>query len=206
MIITAHILLAPRSTGSLRAASRWVKALVIIFIIISRIQPFTELTTGQRCPKNQMHSLGLVTKETHNSWFFFSSATHFLLSKEEMMVTSTTATVHLERMLMSLMDPTIQLSVLINIISALCKEKNTLMFMRYLWSHLHLLKYIIYAYVYMKVYTQWWLSDEECTCQCRKCRRRRFNPWVGKIPWRREWQSTPVFLPGESHRQRSLAG
>ena len=32
------------------------------------------------------------------------------------------------------------------------------------------------------------------------------DPWVGKIPWRREWQSTPVFLPGEFHGQRSLAG
>ena len=33
-----------------------------------------------------------------------------------------------------------------------------------------------------------------------------FNPWVGKIPWRRAWQPTPVFLPGESHVQRSLVG
>ena len=32
-----------------------------------------------------------------------------------------------------------------------------------------------------------------------------FHPWVGKIPWRRAWQPTPVFLPGESHGQRSLA-
>ena len=32
------------------------------------------------------------------------------------------------------------------------------------------------------------------------------DPWVGKIPWRRAWQPTPVFLPGESHRQRSLVG
>ena len=70
-IITAHILLAAGSTGSLRAASRWVKTLVIIFIIILCIQPFTELTTSQLYPKNQMNSLGLVTKETHNSWFFF---------------------------------------------------------------------------------------------------------------------------------------
>ena len=31
-------------------------------------------------------------------------------------------------------------------------------------------------------------------------------PWVGKIPWRREWQPSPVFLPGEFHGQRSLAG
>ena len=34
----------------------------------------------------------------------------------------------------------------------------------------------------------------------------RFDPWVGKIPWRRAWQPTPVFLPEESHRQRSLVG
>ena len=33
-----------------------------------------------------------------------------------------------------------------------------------------------------------------------------FDSWVMKIPWRRSWQPTPVFLPGESHRQRSLAG
>ena len=33
----------------------------------------------------------------------------------------------------------------------------------------------------------------------------RFNPWVGKIPWRRTWLPTPVFLPGKSHEQRSLA-
>ena len=31
-----------------------------------------------------------------------------------------------------------------------------------------------------------------------------FDSWVGKIPWRRKWQSTPVFLPGKSHRQRNL--
>ena len=34
----------------------------------------------------------------------------------------------------------------------------------------------------------------------------RFNLWVGKTPWRREWQPTPVFLPEEFHGQRSLAG
>ena len=33
-----------------------------------------------------------------------------------------------------------------------------------------------------------------------------FDPQVGKIPWRRAWQLTPLFLPGESHGQRSLAG
>ena len=39
-----------------------------------------------------------------------------------------------------------------------------------------------------------------------QCRRPGFYPWVGKIPWERKWQPTPVFLPGESHRQRSLVG
>ena len=45
-----------------------------------------------------------------------------------------------------------------------------------------------------------WLSGEEPAY-----RRLRFDPWVRKIPWRRKWQPTPVFLPGESHGQRSLA-
>ena len=48
-----------------------------------------------------------------------------------------------------------------------------------------------------------WLSGKESACQCRRCQ---FSPWVGKIPWRRKWQSTPVFFPGKSHGQRSLAG
>ena len=42
--------------------------------------------------------------------------------------------------------------------------------------------------------------------QCRRLKRRRFDPWVRKIPWRRAWQPIPLFLPGESHGQRSLAG
>ena len=33
-----------------------------------------------------------------------------------------------------------------------------------------------------------------------------FHPWVRKMPWRRKWQPTPVFLPGKSHEQKSLAG
>ena len=37
-----------------------------------------------------------------------------------------------------------------------------------------------------------------------KCRRAGFSPQVGKIPWRRKWEDHPVFLPGESHGQRSL--
>ena len=49
-------------------------------------------------------------------------------------------------------------------------------------------------------------SSKEPPCQGRRCKRRGFDPSVKKIPWRREWQPSPVFLPGEPHGQRSLAG
>ena len=49
-------------------------------------------------------------------------------------------------------------------------------------------------------------SGKEPARQCRRRRRRGFDPQIGKIPWRRAWQPTPVFLPGESCGQRSLAG
>ena len=41
---------------------------------------------------------------------------------------------------------------------------------------------------------------------CLECRRPGLDPWVGKIPWRRKWQPTPVLLPGESHGGRNLVG
>ena len=49
-------------------------------------------------------------------------------------------------------------------------------------------------------------SGKEPTCKCRRHKTHGFSPWVGKIPQRRAWQPTPVFLPGESHGQRSLVG
>ena len=51
-----------------------------------------------------------------------------------------------------------------------------------------------------------WLSGREFTCQCKRHRRHVFDPWVGKIPWRREWLLTPIFLPGKSHGQRNRVG
>ena len=63
----------------------------------------------------------------------------------------------------------------------------------------------MYIYIYICISISigllWWFSDEESTCQCRRLR---FNPWVRKIPWRRKWQPTPVFLPGESHEHLRL--
>ena len=52
----------------------------------------------------------------------------------------------------------------------------------------------------------WWLHGKQPACQRRRCRRRRFDPWVGKIPWRRKWQPTPIFFPGKFHGQRRLVG
>ena len=49
-------------------------------------------------------------------------------------------------------------------------------------------------------------SGKESACQCWRHKRCGFDPWVGKILWRRAWQPTPEFLPRESHGQRSLAG
>ena len=49
-------------------------------------------------------------------------------------------------------------------------------------------------------------SSKKPACQCRRHKKYSFDPWVGKIPWRRAWQSTPVFLSEESQGQRSLVG
>ena len=49
-------------------------------------------------------------------------------------------------------------------------------------------------------------SGKEPICHCRRHKRHGFYAWVGKIPWRRAWKTTPVFLPGKFHGQRSLAG
>ena len=49
-------------------------------------------------------------------------------------------------------------------------------------------------------------SGKESACQCRSCKRHRFDLSVRKIPWSRKWKLTPVFSPGESDGQRSLVG
>ena len=49
-------------------------------------------------------------------------------------------------------------------------------------------------------------SGKEPDGQCRRHKRCRFSPWIRKIPWRRAWQSTTAFLPGDPHGERSLVG
>ena len=52
----------------------------------------------------------------------------------------------------------------------------------------------------------WWCSYKESTCQRKRHKRCRFDPWVGKIPWHKKCQYTPVFLPGKFQEQRNLVG
>ena len=51
-----------------------------------------------------------------------------------------------------------------------------------------------------------WLSGKRIRLPMQEMQETQFNPWVGKVPWRRKWQTAPVFLPGNFHGQRSLAG
>ena len=64
-------------------------------------------------------------------------------------------------------------------------------------------KYLSLLVVMVVVGSPRWLSGKEFACQCK---RRKFNPWVRKIPWSRKWQPAPVILPGKFQGQRSLAG
>ena len=59
----------------------------------------------------------------------------------------------------------------------------------------------ISSVVFSQVGLPRWLSGKESACQCKRLR---FDPWVRKMPWRRKWQPTPVFLAGKSHGQRTL--
>ena len=75
---------------------------------------------------------------------------------------------------------------------------------RFLPEHIHLL--LFKHTCTQNEASQGALVVKEPTCQCWRYKSCGFYPWIGKIPWRRAWQPTPVFLPGESHGQRSLVG
>ena len=69
------------------------------------------------------------------------------------------------------------------------------------WSNIgELIKLMDYQ---RKVGLPRWYNGKESACQCR---RHTVDLWIGKIPWRRKWQPTPVFLPRKFHEQRSLTG
>ena len=91
-----------------------------------------------------------------------------------------------------------------------------------IWLHMHPSYYInlsLLSFSMITVTTTWnysclsclqgfqgGASGKEPAYQCRRLKGCGLGPWVGKIPWRRKWKPTPVFLSGESHGQRSLAG
>ena len=88
--------------------------------------------------------------------------------------------------------------------NSLIRWLNSRTYSFYLFSRISI--YLIQLFHTIKVSSStlpWWLRWQRI---CLQCRRPRFDPWVRKIPWRREWQPTSVFLPGESHEQRSLVG
>ena len=68
--------------------------------------------------------------------------------------------------------------------------------------HVHLPTHVIFTFIYTCDNTRASLVAHTVT----QCRRPGFDSWVRKIPWRRQWQPTPVFLLGKCHGQRSLAG
>ena len=89
------------------------------------------------------------------------------------------------------------------ILKVLC-FKNTFYFnLGFLWC---ILSHVLKVFYRHTCRLPMWLSGKESACQCRRHRRLGFNSWVGKSPWRKKWQHTPVFLPGESQGKRSLAG
>ena len=76
----------------------------------------------------------------------------------------------------------------------------------YGWVLAKISVYLIYCSTYTFLWTPSMAQQWRIHLQCRSHRRHRYYLWVGKIPWRRAWQPTPVFLPGESHGQRNLEG
>ena len=80
----------------------------------------------------------------------------------------------------------------------------------YFWIFCSVLFWCVYVYTRNTLFLidillyglPWWLSGKDLACNVGN----RFDPWVMKIPRRRKWQSTPVFLPGKSHGQRRLTG
>ena len=69
-----------------------------------------------------------------------------------------------------------------------------------LYFHFHLSQGIFYNLGYLFWASQVGISGKEPACQCRRCKRHAFNAWVRKIPCRRKWQPTPVFLEKPMNR------
>ena len=88
------------------------------------------------------------------------------------------------------------------------KKENAVLYTHtHLYTHMHT-HTLIHTHVRAHTHTHTGFPGVTCgkesTCQYRKLKRCGFDPWVGKIPWSRNWHPTPVILPAKSHGQRSL--
>ena len=72
------------------------------------------------------------------------------------------------------------------------------------WNHVSIMPLLLNSVV--ASYLLGFPGGSDSKSVCLQCGRPGFNPWVGKIPWRRKWQPTPVLLPGKFHGLRSLVG
>ena len=72
-----------------------------------------------------------------------------------------------------------------------------------MWQCVSYQRNMVITYLYWVHGLVWWLRRYRIRLQCGKPG---FDPWIEMMPWRKAWQPTPVFLPGESHRQSSLVG
>ena len=87
-------------------------------------------------------------------------------------------------------------------VSCLPFKEHRIFILMLILMYLFFFSYVVYLKSsWLQLGLPWWLSGKASTYQCK---RRRFDSWVWKIPWRRKWQPIPVFLPGKSHGQRSL--
>ena len=78
--------------------------------------------------------------------------------------------------------------------------------MRLSWDSFFVFFLLMPSSLFCKDWLPRWYSGKESACQCRRCKRCGFDPWVRKIPWSRKWQPTSVFLPGKFQVLKSLAG
>ena len=102
----------------------------------------------------------------------------------------------------SLPSQIISISLILNIISLVIPSWSFSSFS----NEINFYSFLSFLFVYFFLPScrlPWWLRGKESACQFRG---QGFNPWVRKIPWKRKWQPTSVFLPGKFHGQRRLSG
>ena len=145
----------------------------------------------------------LPSPKVQHSVFLLTHGTRNIITTVRVNVSITPVSFHVSLLFMSL--PCTYLLSPGSHLSAFCRYRLVCRFISLCkWD------YTVYAvffndflqYNYVEIHPCW-LRQQRASL---KCRRPGFDPWIRKIPWRRKWQPTPVFLPGKSHGWRSLVG